>query len=393
MDSIIDKIRDVEEQRKYSAFSWFLQMKARKNRIPLTVYCELTPECNLSCKMCYSRLNHAEVESAGGLCSIEEWKRWIKESLDLGSMYIAFTGGECLTYPGFDQLYRYAYELGAKIVVMTNAALITRERIEMFTEMPPENISLTMYGFSEETYARTCNNAQAFNQVMAAVKMIHEEKLPFMIKCTVTRDMLHDLESIYRFSKELGARFLSSNVLMTNREACHRDCDKLSVTDNEYERYQRAMYDMAEDANLLAPLIEVSNQVEVIEKGMTCGAGRSTFAINWKGEMLLCNTSDVFKVDLKECEIKTAWQKVVEFADQIPQLTECQTCRFQNRCRKCLFLHYGDTGEFGKVSPRLCWKQKHPEEAIREETEFEANPDKYKNAVGTAEITDCPDDI
>lgn len=370
MDSVLERLRNVSEQEKYSAFHWFLQMKARKNRRPLTAYCELTPECNLSCKMCYSRLSHAEVEAAGGLCTVDEWKKWIEESVRMGVLYIVFTGGECLLYSGFDELYRYAYELGAKIVVMTNAALITSARIEMFRKMPPENISLTMYGFSEETYARTCNNGNAFQQVVSAVEMMREAKLPMMIKCTVTRDMLSDLKAIYQFSKDAGARFLASNVLMTNREACNRECDKLAVTDDEYNRYQKEMYGGADDTPDLAPLLEIDNQAEIIEKGMTCGAGRSTFAINWKGEMLLCNTSDVLKVPLRECSVEEAWQRVVEFADQVPQLTECQVCRFQNRCRKCIFLHYGDTGEFGKVSPRLCWKRQHPEEAAREEAEF-----------------------
>jgi len=370
MTSIFEQIKNINENQKHLALSWFLQMKARENRHPLSAYFELTPECNLSCKMCYSRLSHAEVEALGGLRTIDEWKNWIKQAVDMGVLYVMFTGGECLSYAGFDTLYEYAYELGAKVGIMTNAALITDERIELFKRMPPESISVTLYGFSSETYAKACGNGKAFERVMAAMEKVHAAGLPLYIKSTVTKDMLPDLPEIYRYTRKLGVQFFPFNVLMKAREACYRNCDQLSVTEEEYNQYRKEMYGLTDEKQLLAPLTDIDENKIPVEKGMLCGSGTSTFSINWKGEMIMCNSADMFSVSMKDHTVEEAWQEVVDYASQVPQLIECQFCRFRDRCHTCVFLHYGDMGEFGKVSPRLCWKKKHPEEAEREEKEF-----------------------
>lgn len=372
MSSLLEEIRKAPADKRASALNWLLQSKARSDRQPLSAYCELTPECNLSCKMCYSRLSRTDVEAAGGLCTLEQWKQWISEVVELGALYVAFTGGECLTYPHFDELYRYTYSLGVKIIVMTNGSLISSERIAMFQEMPPDNISMTMYGFSSETYGKACKNSAAFLQVCNAIQMIHEAGLPLQLKCTVTRDMIADMADIYHYAQKMGARFLSSNMLMTSREACHRDCESLAVSDEEYLKQMMKIYSINTEKEILAPLVNTISFGVPSPIGMQCGAGRSTFTINWRGEMIPCNITDVYKVDLSSHSIREAWKKIVNYADNVPQIVECHDCIFQRRCRRCVFLHYGDTGTFGKPSPRICWKRKHPEQAAREEAAFYA---------------------
>ena len=37
----------------------------------------------------------------------------------------------------------------------------------------------------------------------------------------------------------------------------------------------------------------------------------------------------------------------------------------------CPALHYGDMGEFGKVSPRFCFKKLYPEEAAASQARYD----------------------
>lgn len=51
----------------------FLLRRAAKTGVPITGSFELTPLCNLNCKMCYVRMNRTEQEKISRLQTAEEW--------------------------------------------------------------------------------------------------------------------------------------------------------------------------------------------------------------------------------------------------------------------------------------------------------------------------------
>ena len=82
--------------------------------------------------------------------------------------------------------------------------------------------------------------------------------------------------------------------------------------------------------------------------------------------MRACNGTDAFSEDPRtHGGIKETWKHLNDWADNIPAMVECQTCLFRKKCKNCFALHYNDTHEYGKPSPRFCYKQTHPEEAQR----------------------------
>lgn len=86
----------VNDYRRYEAVRKFLNFKAREKGIPISGTFELTPLCNLDCKMCYVHLNKAQMQGAQHL-SVEQWKQLMQQAIDAGMMYARLTGGECLT--------------------------------------------------------------------------------------------------------------------------------------------------------------------------------------------------------------------------------------------------------------------------------------------------------
>ena len=97
------------EQKKY--IDRFLENKARLRGIPLTGNFELTPLCNLDCKMCYVHLAGSQFNEKK-LLHVDDWKNLIKQAYEAGMRNASLTGGECLTYPGFDDVFLYLYSLG-----------------------------------------------------------------------------------------------------------------------------------------------------------------------------------------------------------------------------------------------------------------------------------------
>ena len=96
------------DYRRYDAVRTFLNFKARDKGIPLSGTFELTPLCNLDCKMCYVHLNQAQIQGAQRL-SAEQWKQLMQQAIDAGMMYARLTGasasltrdsGNCISSSG-----------------------------------------------------------------------------------------------------------------------------------------------------------------------------------------------------------------------------------------------------------------------------------------------------
>ena len=66
----------------------YLFEKANRNKTPLTGTFELSPVCNMDCKMCYVKMTRDEVNQEGGERSEEEWLELAKERMEAGTLYL-----------------------------------------------------------------------------------------------------------------------------------------------------------------------------------------------------------------------------------------------------------------------------------------------------------------
>ena len=61
----------------------YLYQKAAAAGVPLSGTFELTPVCNMDCKMCYVRLSHREQEAIGPLADAAKWLQLFYNQLSL----------------------------------------------------------------------------------------------------------------------------------------------------------------------------------------------------------------------------------------------------------------------------------------------------------------------
>ena len=119
--------------QSYKALSEHLDRKAREKGVPIFGEFELTPLCNFSCRMCYV---HLEADQLAGreIMPVDKWKDLMHQAWEAGMMHVTLTGGECLTYPGFDELFLYLHSLGCDVTILTNGLLLDEQRIGFFRE-------------------------------------------------------------------------------------------------------------------------------------------------------------------------------------------------------------------------------------------------------------------
>ena len=77
----------------------YLFRKATRQRIPLGGTFELTPVCNMDCRMCYVKMSRQQQEAIRPLMTAEEWIRLAEEAKEQGLLYLLLTGGEPFSSP------------------------------------------------------------------------------------------------------------------------------------------------------------------------------------------------------------------------------------------------------------------------------------------------------
>lgn len=107
-------------EETYNTYERTLIRRALQKGIPLSASFELSPLCNMNCRMCYVRLSKEEMKEKGRLRTAREWLELAHQMRDSGTLFIILTGGEPLLYPEFKEVYLGLRKLGMIITVNTN---------------------------------------------------------------------------------------------------------------------------------------------------------------------------------------------------------------------------------------------------------------------------------
>ena len=348
-------------KKSYQSFDTlydFMDRKARKRGIPLNGQFELTPLCNFDCKMCYVHLTKEQM-CGKPLLTVDQWKRITFEAYQAGMLRLNFTGGECLLYPGFEELYLYAHSLGIETRVLTNAALLDDRWISFFKAHPPMMIQITLYGGDEDTYERVTGHRK-FSVVSSNIRKVIEAELPVVLATTPSKYMGDGMLDTFRVAHEFGVPFGTTIFLSDPKESTGRAGMDLEMTPDEYVellRYRNKLLGTELDPidpALLPPPGGPHHECTVC--GLNCGGGLSGFDIEWDGTMLICNEIRTVSGKPLEEGFSTCWERLHHFAANWPRIPACIDCPYENVCTNCEIKKASIAGEPGKQPMALCEK-------------------------------------
>lgn len=344
--------RGVNDYRRYEAVRKFLNFKARDKGVPISGAFELTPLCNLDCKMCYVHLNKTQMQGAQ-LLTVEQWKQIMQQAIDEGMMYARLTGGECLTYAGFRELYLFLRDRGVETVILTNGLLLDEDITAFLRNNPPAAIQVSLYGAGEDTYEQVTGK-RTFSLVMENLRRIKAAKIPLTIAVTPSTYMT-DGEQILRLLFEEELPFNINAGIMQPRPETER-----SLADADLDSYI-SMLKLR--SHLKGKDLTVEGDPESLPDpggkqgepafGVTCGAGRSGFAIDWRGDMRPCNNFPCEGENVLTLGFGKAWRRTNQTATHFPLPTECEGCAYKDLCKHCVAEHAAGA-EIGHANPSIC---------------------------------------
>lgn len=160
---------------------------------------ELTERCNNNCIHCCINLPAGDADAKKRELSAGEIKKILKEAASLGCMTVRYTGGEPLLREDFEELYIYARKLGLKVLLFTNATLITPHLADLFSRIPPlEKIEVTVYGMKKKSYEAVTRVSGSYEAAFRGMKLLLERKIPFVVKSAFlppNKDEIKEFES------------------------------------------------------------------------------------------------------------------------------------------------------------------------------------------------------
>lgn len=350
-------------------------LRAAMMHIPLAVLFELTPLCNLGCKMCYIRLNNNERDRLGRELTTEEWLQLAREASEQGTLHLLLTGGEPLLRPDFEELYTELAHMGFMLNLNTNGTLITPKIIDLFAKYPPSGgIAVTIYGASPETYDSVCGSEKWFHKMLNGLEALSSLSITLSVRSTFVKANRHEYLEMHELSKRFTGSYGINPFVTKPVRGVIRDIEDVRMTaeqafrvDREYvEDYrQRKQGDVLEDEKLTKRELIGEDRVRIAAEAaemfrnippsvIHCTAAKTQYVISWDGKMLPClNFATPYTLPL-EIGVKAAWDQLLEESMKIPACPECKGCEYADYCMNCPGYLQTETGSFEKAAPYLC---------------------------------------
>ena len=343
----------------------YLFRKATRQRIPLGGTFELTPVCNMDCRMCYVKMSRQQQEAIRPLMTAGEWLHLAEEAKNQGMLYLLLTGGEPFSRPDFREIMTGLHDMGLVLTINSNGTLITEKTMEWLVQVPPVRINITLYGASDATYERLCGNPKGFTQVTKAIRMLRDAGIAVKINCSLTPYNADDLEKIIDFSRREELVVQATAYMFP---PVRRDASK--VGQNDRFAPEEAAYYAAKIEKLLGGSEQFLKRAETLDfgsipsdddmcpdaegDGILCRAGKSNFWVTWDGKMLPCGMLPDEGVDLSTTGFAEAWKQITENVSAIRLPAKCRSCSLKERCRVCAAMAVTETGHYDQVPEYRC---------------------------------------
>lgn len=144
---------------------------------------ELTERCNNDCIHCCIDLPIGDRAARQREMTTDEVKGILTEAAVLGCLSVRFTGGEPLLREDFEELYLFARRQGMKVLLFTNARLITPQLADLFARVPPgEPAEVTAYGMKPESFEAVSRVPGSYAEFRRGVGLLLDRRVPFVVK-------------------------------------------------------------------------------------------------------------------------------------------------------------------------------------------------------------------
>lgn len=338
--------------------------RAAAKQLPIYGGFELTPYCNLSCKMCYVH----EAKPGLPLLSGDQWLDFGRQAAEAGTLCIVLTGGEPMLHPEFRKIYAGLKKLGMILTINTNATLIDEDMADFLAEDMPRRVNVSLYGPNEQVYRELCGNGGAFRKTIRAIELMKERNIPVKINIVPNTISFPYLDEMLEICRNYDLAVEMTAYLFEPLRKCDGTCQGYRLSPekaaealvkwdrcryNEHEMIARAII-----CHEMLPHFEESRRREGTVP-LRCRAGSSSFWLCWNGRMNACVNMIRPQADVKKLGFQEAWEAVKAEGAAIRVPAKCSDCSLRGFCLTCAAIGFHQNGTFEKEPEFMCAATEH----------------------------------
>lgn len=319
---------------------------------------ELTPACNNACEHCYNFWRYqetgAKLDRDDHSKGLEHFSRILDIIIEQGIVTVTFTGGEpFLRRDILFSLIAKAKKAGLKVLVNTNAALITRQDVTNLAQLGVEGVLVSLLSYDETTH-NSIVHASSYGGTLRGIRRLIDGGVNTSINMVVSSLNATHVRSTAELVKSLGSTaFSATPVLSCHLSNRHNSLNLLP------EQVRQAMSDLfwARDslgmsiavleplAHCLFSMKERRDFAAVIETRYCC-AGISDAVVSPDGDLRPCILSTDIGGNILIDGWEGPWENLGHWKSQSMIPNECLSCGDVDKCgggcRAAAKAHFGD---------------------------------------------------
>ncbi|MBI5640291.1 MAG: radical SAM protein [Nitrospirae bacterium] len=337
--------------------------KTAELRIPVSGSIDLTRHCNLSCVHCYMGPQHERQRPGEDEMPTERILSIIDEIAEAGCLFLLFTGGEPLLRSDFPEIYRHAKGKGLLITVFTNGTLISDRILDLFDDLPPYTVEISVYGSTACTYEKITGIQGSFGRCLSGINRLLERKIALRLKTILMTLNSHEFNDMENLAKQLGVKFRFDAALFPYSNGNRLP---LSLRVAPEEVVEKEFSDM-ERAGLWRSYHKDVYGQDLPDRLYNCGAGRTGFHIDAGGRLKPCLMTSGYDYDLKGGDFLRGWTDTISLIRErrAGHSYRCNGCEKIHLCGCCPAFFMMENGSEDIMSEYLCSIGNHRLGAIK----------------------------
>lgn len=350
---------------------------------PRMIAWEITRSCNLACVHCRAS---AVQEPYPGELTTEQAKELIDNIISFSNPIIILTGGEPLERADFFEIAEYGKAKGLRMVVGTNATLLTPETARRLKEVGIPRISVSIDFPAAALHDEFRGVRGAFEEAVRGIKIAQEAGIEIQINSTITKLNVAYLDDLLNLAQELGAVAFHPFLLVPTGRG--KELEEQELPPEEYERTLNWVYDKQKEvkgiffkptdaphyfrimcqrakeegessAAMMGGHPHAARGLETLTRG--CLGGIGFCFISHVGQVQPCGYFDKAAGNVKEQAFQEIWEHSPLFTDlrDYDKLKgRCGVCEFKRICGGCRARAFEATGDYLAEEPYCIYTPK-----------------------------------
>lgn len=313
------------------------RLKKNDKRPLRTISIELTRRCNFGCVHCFCAKPNL-IENSTNELGYDDWNSIFEQCSAEGGLFLTVTGGEPLLHKDFKRIWRNLKQKGFLITLFTNGSLLNEDIADFLAQWTPAEVSVTLYGASEETYQNVTGCKNQFKRVIDSLDILSEKKIKLEVKGVFSHLNKHDFKAVKEISRRYCDLFRWDVELVGGFPGCKRNPQDIRLSPKEIvEMESQEPVRNKTMQNLIDEWVPSSVSINN-NNVFRCNVGNGGVHIDAYGGMHPCLLMESLKYDLTSGSVKEGWKKAIpEMLKTLPfQPGPCQDCEAVEICGQCV---------------------------------------------------------